>query len=295
MNQVIRDVWKMVGEVMAKGDPGRPGLHLPEGAGLLFQTDHTSRFIKGPELRVRVLGAVIRARFIEPDFRGEGVVIEEPNRVHFTGEEARPTGGITRGRPVEDLLSWLGAQFTSMMDIKDATISKDGVEDVEDFLHSSSVVLIPTVELGKGINDDEGRAEVGHDLNEVRNIVRVVNHVKGSTKGGRIKDDKIPLVSVRPIGRQGNAFLTEHLHPFKPERVGSVELEIEHPTPSAQGRPTEKGVSLGNREANLKGQVGLPSFGWTNQQDSPWTGEESVDQVLVFARGEGGILVKAEI
>lgn len=91
MNQVIRDVWQVIGEVMPELDPGRPGTHAPKGPGLLFQANHASGFVKDPELRVRVLGAVVGAGFIEAYLGGEGVVVEKPDGIDLTGEERGTT------------------------------------------------------------------------------------------------------------------------------------------------------------------------------------------------------------
>lgn len=86
---MIRDVREVIGEVVTELDPGRPGTHAPKGTGLLFQANHASGLVKHPKLRVWVLGAVIGAGFVEPDLGGEGVVIEKPDGIDLTGEEAR--------------------------------------------------------------------------------------------------------------------------------------------------------------------------------------------------------------
>lgn len=135
-------------------------------------------------------------------------------------------------------MSRLGRQFAGVVDVQDTTLGKDGVEDVEDVFHGSGVVFVSRVQLGEGIDDDEGGFEIGHDLNEIGDIIRLVDDIQGPAQVRRIEDDEIPLIRLGPKGWQFNPLLLEHMHAFKPERVGGVELQVQHPTPRTQGRTT---------------------------------------------------------
>lgn len=66
-------------------------------------------------------------------------------------------------------------------------------------------------------------------------------------------------------GWETDALFLEELHPFKPERVGGVELEVQHATPRTHGRTAQEAGPLGNRQANLKGQVRFAPFGWSDE------------------------------
>lgn len=67
-----------------------------------------------------------------------------------------------------------------MMNIKNTTVSKDAVEDVEDFLHGTGIILIAAMELGEGVYYYQSWLEIGHDLNEISDVVGVVHHIEGS-------------------------------------------------------------------------------------------------------------------
>lgn len=84
---MIGDVREMVSEVVTERDPGRPGFHGPERTGLLLQANDTGGFIEDPELRVRILLAVVGATLIEANLGGETVIVEEPDGIDFTREE----------------------------------------------------------------------------------------------------------------------------------------------------------------------------------------------------------------
>lgn len=101
---------------------------------------------------------------------------------------------------MKDFLPRLGRKFACMMDIENTTVGKDGVEDMEDLLHGSGVVFVATVQLSEGVNDNEGRLEIGHNLNQIRDIVRVIHHVQTASQMGRIKDDEVTTISLRAEG-----------------------------------------------------------------------------------------------
>lgn len=169
-----------------------------------------------------------------------------------------------------------------MMDIENRALDEDGVEDVEHLFHRPGVVLIPGVELGEGIDDDEGGLQVVDDLNEVSGIVGIVDHIEDGTHGRGGQDHEITLGTIFTKGGQGDAFLLEVFHALQPERVGGIELEVEDPTPfTDRGTPQEAGA-LGHGEANLKGEVRLPTLGGSDEQDTPWTRDKAVDQVIGF-------------
>lgn len=139
---------------------------------------------------------------------------------------------------MENLLSRLRRQFAGVVNVQDATFREDAVEDMKDVLHGSGIVFIPRVQLREGIDDDEGGLEIGHDLYQIGHIIRLIDDIEASTEVGWIEDDEIPLIRLWAKGRKFNAFLLEHVHAFKPERMGGVELQVQHPTPRTQGRTT---------------------------------------------------------
>ncbi len=139
---------------------------------------------------------------------------------------------------MENLLSRLRRQFAGVVNVQDATFREDAVEDMKDVLHGSGIVFIPRVQLREGIDDDEGGFEIGHNLNQICDIVRLIDDIEATTEVGRIEDDEIPLIRLWAKGRKFDTFLLQHVHAFKPERVGGVELQVQHPTPRTQGRTT---------------------------------------------------------
>lgn len=139
---------------------------------------------------------------------------------------------------MQDLLSRLRRQFAGVMDVQDTALSEYAVKYVEYVLHGTRVVFVTTMQFGQGIHNYECWLEIGHNLYQIGHIVRLVDDIQGPTKVRGVKDDKIPLVRVGPKRWQFNPLLFEHVHAFKPERVGGVELQIEHPTPRTQGRTT---------------------------------------------------------
>lgn len=78
-----------------------------------------------------------------------------------------------------------------MVNIEDCALNEDGIEDVEDLLHGSGIVLVTTMELGEGIHDHKGRLHVAHNLDKIGRVVRVVHDVQGWTDTGRGEDHEI--------------------------------------------------------------------------------------------------------
>lgn len=102
---------------------------------------------------------------------------------------------------MEDFLTGLWTQFASMMDIEDATIGKNRIQDMKHLLHRPGIVFVPTVELGEGIDDDEGGLQVGHNLNQIRDVIRVIDDIEGTSQVGWVKDNEISMIRLRPKRR----------------------------------------------------------------------------------------------
>lgn len=102
---------------------------------------------------------------------------------------------------MKHFLAWLRAQFARVMHIEDTTVRKYTIEDMEDFLHRSGVVFVAAMELRQGIDDDQGWLQVGHNLYQIRDIIRVIDDIKGSAQVRRIEDDEIPMIRLWTKGR----------------------------------------------------------------------------------------------
>ena len=86
------------------------------------------------------------------------------------------------------------------------------------------------------------------------------------------------------IVTQRNASGLQLLNTFTPQSQGSIILEVQDFR--LDRWTTQETAPTGNREADLEAQIGFPTLGWSNEQDTPWTGDEPINEIRDWCKGE---------